>query len=54
LGPVGGGIIAEVFVGLMLGDSHSFLHLDPNWTPHPSLMVNGQFTMREFIWFAQT
>ncbi len=53
LGPVGGRIIAEVFVGLLLGDSHSFLHLDPNWTPHPKLMANGQFTMREFVRFAQ-
>jgi Animal haem peroxidase len=33
LGPVGGRIVAETIVGLMLGDSHSFLRQDPNWEP---------------------
>jgi hypothetical protein len=33
LGPVGGRIIAETFIGLMLGDPHSFLSQDPQWTP---------------------
>jgi hypothetical protein len=34
LGPVGGRIVAETFVGLLLGDSHSFLSQDPAWTPY--------------------
>ncbi len=33
LGAVGGRIVAETMVGLMLGDSHSFLSQDPAWTP---------------------
>jgi Animal haem peroxidase len=33
LGEVGGRIVTETFVGLMLGDSHSFLSQNPNWTP---------------------
>ena len=33
LGPVGGRIVAEVFLGLMFGDNHSFLNQDPNWQP---------------------
>ena len=33
LGEVGGRIIAEVMIGLLLGDSHSFLVQDPGWTP---------------------
>lgn len=33
LGPVGGRIVAETFIGLLLGDSHSFLAQDPGWTP---------------------
>lgn len=33
LGPVGGRIVAETVIGLLLADSHSFLRQDPNWTP---------------------
>jgi hypothetical protein len=33
LGPVGGRIVAETFIGLMLGDSHSFLSQSPDWHP---------------------
>jgi hypothetical protein len=33
LGPVGGRIVTEVLVGLMLGDRFSFLSQWPNWTP---------------------
>jgi len=34
LGPVGGRIVAEVFLGLMFGDPHSMLSSNPNWTPN--------------------
>ena len=30
---VGGRIIAEMMIGLMLVDNHSFLAQDPYWTP---------------------
>src|SRR5215831_1387082 len=33
LGPVGGRIVAEVFLGLMFGDPNSLLSLDPLWQP---------------------
>ena len=45
LGPVGGRIVAEVFVGLMLGDSQSFLSQNPGWNPNPS----GSYTMSDLI-----
>jgi hypothetical protein len=33
LGPVGGRIVAEVFLGMMFGDPDSMLAIDPNWKP---------------------
>ncbi len=48
LGPVGGRIVAETFVGILLGDSSSFLAQDPLWTP-TSLAVKGVFGLRELI-----
>jgi hypothetical protein len=47
LGPVGGRIVAETFVGLLLKDSTSFLAQDPRWTP--SLGINGTFGLRDLI-----
>jgi hypothetical protein len=50
LGPVGGRIVTEVFAGLMLGDSYSYLSINPNW--RPALAERGNFTMKELIGFA--
>jgi hypothetical protein len=36
LGPVGGRIVGEVFVGLMMADSHSYLRQDPLFQPFPA------------------
>jgi hypothetical protein len=47
LGPVGGTIVAETFLGLLNVDSSSYFSLDPLWTP--SLAVNGVFGLRELI-----
>jgi hypothetical protein len=33
LGPVGGRIVAEVFLGMLFGDNLSLLSMDPAWTP---------------------
>ena len=44
LGPVGGRIVAETIIGLLLGDSHSFLSQDPGWTP-----VKEQFSIADMI-----
>jgi len=50
LGPVGGRIVAEVFIGLLLGDSHSFLQQAPDWTPEPSFLnKDKKFGMAELI-----
>ena len=50
LGPVGGRIVAEVFVGLMLKDSHSFLRAYPKFRPHPKLAgKNGEFNMATLL-----
>jgi hypothetical protein len=47
LGQVGGRIVAEVFVGLLLGDSHSFLSQDPGWTPVPG--PRGHFDINDLV-----
>jgi hypothetical protein len=48
LGPVGGRIVAETFVGLLLADSSSYVSLNPLWEP-TTLLVNGVFGLRELI-----
>jgi len=48
LGPVGGRIVAEVFLGLMFGDPHSMLSQDPNWTPKSG----PNFQLKDFVNFA--
>jgi hypothetical protein len=47
LGPVGGRIVAETFLGLMLGDSSSYLALNPRW--QPSITIGGVFGLRELM-----
>jgi hypothetical protein len=51
LGPVGGSIVAEVFLGLMFADPYSYLShqkREPGWTP------NGkkQYRLKDFVKFA--
>lgn len=48
LGPVGGRIVAEVFLGLMFGDPHSMLSQNPNWTPQG----DANFKLKDFVAFA--
>lgn len=50
LGPVGGRIVGEVMIGLLQGDSTSYLSQDPDWTP--ILGVAGNFTMVDLLKFA--
>ena len=52
LGPVGGRIVAETLIGLLLGDSHSFLNQDPNWKPMIPTANADSFTMGDFIQYA--
>ena len=49
LGKVGGRIIVEVFIGLLLGDHYSFLNQDPMWKPIPEFMNDGKFGIVELI-----
>ena len=52
LGPVGGRIVAETLIGLLLGDSHSFLNQDPLWKPMIPTAKPDSFTMGDFIKYA--
>lgn len=49
LGPVGGRIVGEVFVGLMMADSHSYLRQDPAWAPLKEFCEGGEFTMAHLL-----
>jgi len=48
LGPVGGRVVAEVFLGLLFADKHSLLSLDPTWHP-PG---NPHYALRDFVKYA--
>jgi hypothetical protein len=47
LGPVGGRIVGEVIVGLIEGDSQSYLTQDPTWTP--TYGSSGTFEMTDLL-----
>ena len=50
LGPVGGRIVAEVFVGLLEDDPGSYLSADPSWTPTlPTLDDSDDFGMADLL-----
>jgi hypothetical protein len=48
LGPVGGRIVAEVFLGLMFGDNHSLLSLSPHWQPEGT----PKYALKDFVKYA--
>jgi hypothetical protein len=52
LGPVGGRIVAEVFIGLLQGDRMSFLKQDPDWKPVFPSSTPGDFQMTDLLRFA--
>ena len=52
LGPVGGRIVAEVFIGLLQGDSLSYLKQDPDWTPTLPSATPDTFEMTDLLRFA--
>ena len=49
LGPVGGRIVGEVFLGLLFGDQHSYLNLDPDWVPPK---FGASFALKDFVNYA--
>ena len=51
LGPVGGTVVAEVFVGLLQSDPGSWVRTQPNW--RPTLPPGGNFRMVDFLRFAK-
>jgi hypothetical protein len=51
LGPVGGRIVAEVFLGMLFGDNDSFLSAEPNWIPF--IRNKGdRFALRDIVAYA--
>jgi hypothetical protein len=48
LGPVGGRIVAQVILGLLLGDKTSQLSADPEWAP----ATGPDFRLRDFVRYA--
>jgi Animal haem peroxidase len=51
LGPVGGRIVAEVFLGMLFGDKGSFLSADPHWIP--TIRNKGtDFALRDVVAYA--
>jgi len=48
LGPVGGRIVAETFIGLLLADETSYFSQDPIWKPSKA-NAQGRFGLKEFI-----
>ena len=51
LGPVGGRIVAEVFVGILCEDKLSYQSVDPSWKPELA-NAHGTFAMADLIRFA--
>jgi hypothetical protein len=53
LGPVGGRIVAEVFIGLLQLDPTSYLAVQPGWRPTLPGRSPGNFTMVDLLTFAR-
>ena len=55
LGPVGGRIVAEVLLGLLNGDPHSYLNQQPTWQPTiPDHNGDGLITLADVLAFTTT
>ncbi len=52
LGPVGGRIVGEVFIGLLKADESSYLAARPNWTPVLPSTTPGDFRITDLLKFA--
>ena len=49
LGPVGGRIVGEVFVGIIDGDPESFRSVDPGWSPTLPAQRAGAFGLADIL-----
>jgi len=52
MGPVGGRIVGEVFIGLLKADRSSFLSADRNWKPTLPSATAGDFKVTDLLKFA--
>ena len=52
LGPVGGNIVGEVFIGPLKADETSYLAARPNWTPVLPSATPGEFRITDLLTFA--
>jgi Animal haem peroxidase len=52
MGPVGGRIIGEVFIGLLKADKDSYLVVDKNWKPTLPSAKSGDFEITDLLNFA--
>ncbi|MDF0666883.1 MAG: heme peroxidase family protein [Nitrospira sp.] len=52
LGPVGGRIVGEVFIGLLKADKDSYLGVDKNWKPTLPSAKSGDFEITDLLMFA--
>jgi hypothetical protein len=52
LGPVGGRIVGEVFIGLLKADETSYLAARPNWTPVLPSATPDDFRITDMLTFA--
>jgi hypothetical protein len=56
LGPTGGRIVAEVFIGLLRADPSSYLNVQPTWQPKAGefgARKDGEFTITDLLRFAR-
>jgi hypothetical protein len=53
LGPTGGRIVGEVFIGLLQLDPSSYLAADPNWQPTLPSQVPGDFRITDLLRVAE-
>lgn len=52
LGPVGGRIVAEIFIGLPIGGSLSFINVAPDWQSQHGrfgCLCDGRFSMADLL-----
>jgi hypothetical protein len=53
LGPTGGRLVGEVFIGLLQLDPNSFLRVDPGWRPTLPSRTRGDFRVVDLLTFAR-
>ena len=52
LGPVGGRIVGEVFIGLLKADESSYLAAQPRWKPVLPSATRGDFRITDLLTFS--